>query len=141
MHYVISFLIKTLPKVVYLRPEVEKKVTLFCIISILGLLTHIYNFLWVPFHIEINFLGMALCFILCGKYSFPVFVFLSLPLTCRSVSVCVCWPGGYETGALLDSTVHMQTENKHLNLHQCCFCAISSLPDHLPLPVLSMPLQ
>ena len=43
MHYVISLLIKTLPKVVYFRPKVEKKVTLFCIISILVLLTHMFR--------------------------------------------------------------------------------------------------
>ena len=42
MHYIISLLIKPLLKVVYLWSEVEKKVTLFRIISILGLLTHIY---------------------------------------------------------------------------------------------------
>ena len=42
MHYIISLLIKPLLKVVYLWSEVEKKVTLFRIISILGLLTHMY---------------------------------------------------------------------------------------------------
>ena len=40
VHYIFLLLVGPVFKLVYLRSEVEKKVTLFCIISILGLLTH-----------------------------------------------------------------------------------------------------
>ena len=40
VHYIYLLLFEPVLKFVYLSSEVEKKVTLFCIISILVLLTH-----------------------------------------------------------------------------------------------------
>ena len=42
VHYILLLLIGPVFKLVYLSSEVEKKVTHFCIISILVLLTHMY---------------------------------------------------------------------------------------------------
>ena len=46
VHYIVLFLIWTVIKLVYLSSEVEKNVTLFCIISILVLLTHMRLFVF-----------------------------------------------------------------------------------------------
>ena len=43
VHYIVLLLVILVFELVYLDSEVEEKVTLFCIISILVLLTHIYN--------------------------------------------------------------------------------------------------
>ena len=47
VYYMFLLLIGPVFKLVYLSSDVEKKVTLFCIISILVLLIHIYHFIFV----------------------------------------------------------------------------------------------
>ena len=63
-HYMFLLLIGPVFKLVYLGSNVEKKVTHFCIISILVLLTHMI----FSFFLYLNFFSnFAICAIICTR--------------------------------------------------------------------------
>ena len=75
VHYIFSLLFGPILKLVYFSSEVEKKVTLFCIIYILVLLTHICIRIWYG-------IGDTTC---CGRDSgclpYSVFFFVFILVT------------------------------------------------------------